>query len=170
MSIVNSLLKVFLGDKSGKDLKKLTPLVDEINKHFHGMSDISNDELRSKTHNFKQIISDKTSDLSSSLEKLNETIASESSDIEKEKLFSEVEIIEKELIDVKSQVLDEILPEAFAVVKETARRFYENESIEVSASEFDKEIVSKKSYVTIDGEIASWKNSGYHRPSAISPF
>ena len=63
MSIVNSLLKVFLGDKSGKDLKKLTPLVDEINKHFIGMSSLSNDELRGKTYNFKKIISDKTFEL-----------------------------------------------------------------------------------------------------------
>ena len=74
MSIVNSLLKVFLGDKSGKDLKKLTPLVDEINKHFIGMSSLSNDELRDKTYNFKKIISDKTFELVSSLNKLNESI------------------------------------------------------------------------------------------------
>ena len=79
MSIVNSLLKVFLGDKSGKDLKKLTPLVDEINKHFIGMSSLSNDELRDKTYNFKKIISDKTSELVSSLKKLNESITNESS-------------------------------------------------------------------------------------------
>ena len=159
MSIVNSLLKVFLGDKSGKDLKKLTPLVDEINKHFIGMSSLSNDELRGKTYNFKKIISDKTSELVSSIKKLNESITNESSNIEKEKLFSEVEIVEKDLSETKAQMLDEILPEAFAVVKETARRFYENESVKVSASEFDKEIGSKKSYVTIDGESAIWKNS-----------
>ena len=159
MSIVNSLLKVFLGDKSGKDLKKLTPLVDEINKHFIGMSSLSNDELRGKTDNFKQIISDKTSELVSSIKKLNETIANESSNIEKEKLFSEVEKIEKDLTETKANILDEILPEAFAVVKETARRFYENDSIKVSATDFDKEISSKKTYVNIDGESAIWKNS-----------
>ena len=159
MSIVNSLLKVFLGDKSGKDLKKLTPLVDEINKHFIGMSSLSNDELRGKTDNFKQVISDKTSELVSSIKKLNETIANESSNIEKEKLFSEVEKIENDLTETKAQILDEILPEAFAVVKETARRFYENDSIKVSATDFDKEIGSKKTYVNIDGESAIWKNS-----------
>ena len=71
MSIVNSLLKVFLGDKSGKDLKKLTPLVDEINKHFIGMSALSNDDLRGKTNDFKKIISEKTSELVSSLKKLH---------------------------------------------------------------------------------------------------
>ena len=159
MSIVNSLLKVFLGDKSGKDLKKLTPLVDEINKYFIGMSSLSNDELRGKTDNFKQIISDKTFELVSSIKQLNETIANESSNIEKEKLFSEVEKIENDLTETKSQILDEILPEAFAVVKETARRFYENDSIKVSATDFDKEIGSKKTYVSIDGESAIWKNS-----------
>ena len=159
MSIVNSLLKVFLGDKSGKDLKKLTPLVDEINKHFIGMSSLSNDELRGKTDNFKQVIFDKTSELVSSLKKVNETIANESSNFEKEKLFSDLEIIEGNLTEMKAKILDEILPEAFAVVKETARRFYENDSIKVSASEFDKEISSKKTYVSIDGESAIWKNS-----------
>jgi len=70
MSIINSLLKVFLGDKSGKDLKKLTPLVNEINNHFIGMSSLSNDELRTKTFNFKQVISDKTSELVFSLKKI----------------------------------------------------------------------------------------------------
>jgi len=159
MSIINSLLKVFLGDKSGKDLKKLTPLVDEINNHFIGMSSLSNDELRTKTFNFKQVISDKTSELVSSLKKLNETIANESSNIEKERLFTEVEIIENQLTETKAKILDEILPEAFAVVKETARRFYNNESLKVSASEFDKEISAQKSYVTINGENAIWKNS-----------
>ena len=140
MSIVNSLLKVFLGDKSGKDLKKLTPLVDEINKHFIEMSSLSNNELRDKTSTFKKIISERTYELVSKLKKLNETITNESLNTEKEKLFSEVELIEKELAETKNQILDEILPEAFAVIKETAKRFYENESLKVSASEFDKEI------------------------------
>ena len=130
-----------------------------IRDSFIGMSSLSNDELRDKTYNFKKIISDKTFELVSSLNKLNESITNESSNIEKEKPFSEVEIVEKELTETKAQILDEILPEAFAVIKETARRFYENESVKVSASEFDKEIGAKKSYVNIDGESAIWRNS-----------
>ena len=72
MSFVNSLLKVFLGDKSGKDLKKLTPLVDEINNHFDKISSISNDQLRNKTIEFKKLISDETKELNDLLFDLND--------------------------------------------------------------------------------------------------
>ena len=75
MSIINSLLKVFLGDKSGKDLKKLTPLVDEINNYFSQLSSISNDQLRDKTIEFKKIISDQTSEINKSIEDLNTNIS-----------------------------------------------------------------------------------------------
>ena len=71
MSIVNSLLKVFLGDKSGKDLKKITPLVDDINNHFVKMSSLSNDQLRNKTIEFKKSISNQTSDINQSIGELN---------------------------------------------------------------------------------------------------
>ena len=75
MSIINSLLKVFLGDKSGKDLKKLTPLVDDINNYFSQLSSISNDQLRDKTIEFKKIISDQTSEINKSIEDLNTNIS-----------------------------------------------------------------------------------------------
>ena len=158
MSIINSLLKVFLGDKSGKDLKKLTPIVEEINEHFNNLSHLSNDELRNKTNNFKKVISERTFELKSSIEELNNKISLENSNSEKENLFSQVELIEKELIQKKLEILDDLLPEAFAVIKETAKRFYENEEIKVSASEFDKELGQKKSYVSINGNEAIWKN------------
>ena len=75
MSIVNSLLKVFLGDKSGKDLKKLTPIVDEINNHFNKLSSISNDQLRNKTIEFKKMISDETKELNDLLFDLNDKLS-----------------------------------------------------------------------------------------------
>lgn len=78
MSIVNSLLKVFLGDKSGKDLKKITPLVDDINNHFVKMSSLSNDQLRNKTIEFKKSISNQTSDINQSIGELNIKISDES--------------------------------------------------------------------------------------------
>ena len=87
MSIVNSLLKVFLGDKSGKDLKKITPLVDDINNHFVKMSSLSNDQLRNKTIEFKKSISNQTSDINQSIGELNIKISDESSSTEKELLF-----------------------------------------------------------------------------------
>ena len=158
MSIINSLLKVFLGDKSGKDLKRIIPIVEEINKHFNDLSSLKNDELRNKTNSFKKIISERTSELKNSIEELNNKISSEISNIEKEDLFNQIDLKEKELIQKKSEILDDLLPEAFAVIKETAKRFYENEEIRVSASEFDKELAQIKSYVSINENISIWKN------------
>ena len=159
MSIVNSLLKVFLGDKSGKDLKKLTPLVDDINIEFDKLSAISNDQLRNKTIEFKGIISEQTSDINKSILDLNKKISNETSNTEKEILFKEVEILENNLITKKAEILNDLLPQAFAVVKETAKRFFENEEIEVTTSDFDKEIASKKSYVNIKSDKSIWKNN-----------
>ena len=159
MSIVNSLLKVFLGDKSGKDLKKLTPLVDDINIQFDKLSSLSNDQLRNKTIEFKGIISEQTSDIKKSILDLNKKISNESSNSEKELLFKEVEVLENNLITKKAEILDNLLPQAFAVVKETAKRFFENEEIEVTTSDFDKEIASKKSYVKIKSDKSIWKNN-----------
>ena len=159
MSIVNSLLKVFLGDKSGKDLKKLTPLVDEINIEFDKLSAISNDQLRNKTIEFKGIISEQTSDINKSILDLNKKISNETSNTQKEILFKEVETLENDLISKKAEILNDILPQAFAVVKETAKRFFENEEIEVTTSDFDKEIASKKSYVNIKSDKSIWKNN-----------
>ena len=159
MSIVNSLLKVFLGDKSGKDLKKLTPLVDDINIQFDKLSSLSNDQLRNKTIEFKGIISEQTSDINKSILDLNKKISNESSNSEKELLFKEIEILENNLITKKAEILDNLLPRAFAVVKETAKRFFENEEIEVTTSDFDKEIASKKSYVKIKSDKSIWKNN-----------
>ena len=159
MSIVNSLLKVFLGDKSGKDLKKLTPLVDDINIEFDKLSAISNDQLRNKTIEFKGIISEQTSDINKSILDLNKKISNETSNTQKEILFKEVETLENDLISKKAEILNDLLPQAFAVVKETAKRFFENEEIEVTTSNFDKEIASKKSYVNIKSDKSIWKNN-----------
>ena len=119
MSIVNSLLKVFLGDKSGKDLKKLTPLVDDINIKFDKLSAISNDQLRNKTIEFKGIISEQTSDINKSILDLNKKISNETSNTQKEILFKEVETLENDLISKKAEILNDLFPQAFAVVKET---------------------------------------------------
>ena len=159
MSIVNSLLKVFLGDKSGKDLKKLNPLVDDINVQFDKLYSLSNDQLRNKTIEFKKVISDQTSDINKSIGDLNKKISNESSNTEKEILFKEVEVFDNELIAKKAEILDDLLPKAFAVVKETARRFFENEELEVTTSDFDKEIASKKSYINIKSDKSIWKNN-----------
>ena len=98
MSFVNSLLKVFLGDKSGKDLKKLTPIVDEINNHFNKLSSISNDQLRNKTIEFKKLISDETKELNNLLSDLNNKLSNNLSNSEKEEIFKQIESLENDLI------------------------------------------------------------------------
>ena len=159
MSILNSILKVFLGDKSGKDLRKITPLADKINDYYISFEKMSNDSLRDKTNSFKKKIFDNTSKTRNNIDELNKKIINESSFIEKEKLFQEVETLELELKNIKRNMLNEILPEAFAVIKETARRFVENTEIEVKATDFDKKISSTKSYVKVESEKATWINS-----------
>jgi len=159
VSILNSILKVFLGDKSGKDLKKITPLVDKINEHFISLEKISNDALRDKTNSFKKRILDNTSEIRNKIDEVNKNITSEDSYVKKESFFQEIEILESELNEIKKNTLNEILPEAFAVVKETARRFVENNEIQVNATDFDKNISSNKSYVKVQNEKAIWLNS-----------
>ena len=130
MSFLNSLLKVFW-DKSGKDLKKLTPLVDEINNYFNKITSISNDQLRNKTIEFKKLILDETKELNKSVSNLNDQLSKDLSNDKKEEIFKQIESLENDLIKKKSEVLDRLLPEAFAVVKETAKRFFENEEIKL---------------------------------------
>ncbi len=129
MSIINSLLKVFLGDKSGKDLKKLSPIVDNINESFIKLSSLTNDQLRDKNTEFKKLISSETSDIRESIAEVSTKISNESSNIEKENLFKKIEVLDDQLSEKKGELLDIILPEAFAVVKETAKRFFENDEI-----------------------------------------
>ena len=101
MSFLNSLLKVFLGDKSGKDLKKLTPLVDEINNYFNKITSISNDQLRNKTIEFKKLISDETKELNKSVSNLNDQLSKDLSNDKKEEIFKQIESLENDLIKKK---------------------------------------------------------------------
>ena len=116
-------------------------------------------QLRNKTTEFKKSISDQTLDINRSINDINIKISNESSNTEKELLFKQVESLENDLILKKAEILDELLPEAFAVVKETAKRFFDNEEIEVVASDFDKEIAAKKSYTKIKNDKCIWKNT-----------
>ncbi|MEL7119001.1 MAG: helicase-related protein, partial [Bacteroidota bacterium] len=154
--------KMLGGSKQEKDIKAYSPYVEQINEVFETLSGLSNDELRNKTIEFRKTIADH-------LEGINSDIATvrkeaESDDIplhEKEDLFKEID----ELIENRDKhledVLKEILPEAFAVVKETARRFANNTTLTVTATDHDRELAAnpKKSYVTIEGDKAIWKNS-----------
>ena len=159
-SITNSLKKVF-GTKYERDVKTYAPIVHEINEIFEGLQGLSNDELRNKTHEFRQTIADHLQGINDDIENIKQQTAEEEDLLEKENLFGEIDKLIEERDKHLEDILKEILPEAFAVVKETARRFSENETLEVTASDHDRELASNtnKGYVSIQGDKALWKNS-----------
>jgi preprotein translocase subunit SecA len=159
MSFINSILKAFVGDKSQKDVKAIQPLVTKIKSFESALMALSHDELRAKTVTFKEKIKQARLEKDSKIASLRQE-AENTSDIDKrEDIYNAIDALEKEAYDISEKVLMEILPEAFAVVKETARRFKENTSITVTASPRDRELSATKSYVTLDGEQAIWANS-----------
>lgn len=154
-------LKKIIGTKQDRDLKQYLILVNEVNKNFEAYQSISNDELRSKSLEFRQRIQDYLSDIDAEIASIN-TQAIDAVDFnEKENLFKEVDELRKNRDKALEDVLQSILPEAFAVVKETSRRFSNNETLEVTATDHDRNLAAKtgKTYVTISGDKAFWKNS-----------
>ena len=121
MSILNSVLKLFVGDKTKKDLKKITPIVKEINNYQEKLNKISNDKLRKKTIEFKNLISNSRSEIDKEINDLN-NLVNQTNDInEKEDLYDQIDQKEKEGNKITNEILDKILPEAFAVVKDALK-------------------------------------------------
>ncbi len=159
MSIINSVIKAFVGDKAKKDVKELQPLVNEINAHSSGLQELDHNALRNKTTEFKARIAEAISEIQSKIKALKEEVAV-SEDIDRnEELYSEIDRLEEEAYKITEDTLNELLPEAFAVVKETAKRFAENETLVVKATEFDRLLSGSKEYVTLEGDNAVWQNS-----------
>jgi len=152
--------KKMLGNKSQRDIKAINPLVDKALEAWEVIRHVSNDELRAYTYSFKQRISDHIASKESEIAEIREQLNSEDIAIdEKEKLYGVLDRLEKESYDLTQEVLLEILPEAFAVIKDTARRFFENEVVEVTATPFDRDLAALKSNVEIDGDKALFSNS-----------
>lgn len=159
MSFINSILKAFVGDKAKKDVKEIQPIVEKVKSFGASMEVLSNDALRQKTFDFKATISQAVADLREQINTLKAR-AEASDDIDvNESLYSQIDDLEDQIYQQTSKTLDEILPEAFAVIKETARRFKENSSLEVTASEFDRLLSGKADYVSLKDDKAIWSNS-----------
>ena len=159
MGILDKVLKVFVGDKSKQDVSAIKPIVDKIKTFEQALEALSHDELRAKTAEFKEKIAEARKPL---LERQNELLAKaeQTEDIdEREDIYQEADKIEDDIYEVTEGVLNDILPEAFAVVKETAKRFVHNTEIPVTANAFDREVSGDKDYVTLDGDQAIWANS-----------
>ena len=159
MGLLNSILKIFVGDKSKKDLAGIYPILDEINKNFHSYQELSNDELRNKTHGFKDQLNKNLAEIEDQINELRIEINQTDEIDQKESLYDQVDELILKVREITAETLEKILPEAFAVIKETARRFVENRSIEVTANEFDRMLSSNKTYVKLNGNKAYWSNS-----------
>jgi len=159
MSIINSVLKVFVGDKSEKDVKAMQPLVKKIKSFETALEGLSHDELREKTVDFKTTIKAKCAAIDEQIEGLQEEVEN-STDIDRnEEIYGEIDKLNEEAYKIAEDTLNEILPEAFAVIKETAKRFANNETIQVTATEFDRALSGNADYVSLEGDHAIWKNS-----------
>lgn len=155
------ILKGLLGSKEKKDQKIYQPYVDKIKSFESAVKALSNDQLRQKTQDFKAKIKNETNSLEEEIKSLEEKIASNPTmDFQdKDVIYNRMDKIKKEIDQTIEKVLDEILPEAFAVVKETAARFAAGDQIEVTAQQFDKDLSTQRAFVEIQGDKAIWKTS-----------
>ena len=161
MNILNKILQGFLGDKNAKDVKELRKYVDLANEAGQKLSSLTIDELREKTDGFKAQLVEATKDLKAQIEELKKQVEETEDFGVKEDLYAKIDKINKEAYEIEEKILLEILPEAFAVMRETGKRFTENEILEVTASEFDKVLVNRgHDFVSLkDDNTAIWKNS-----------
>ncbi|MEA1850811.1 MULTISPECIES: preprotein translocase subunit SecA [Chryseobacterium] len=160
MSFLNKVLKGFLGDKKAQDLKEVKKVVTKIKAVEPNIQQLSDDGLREKTAEFKENIKSATGKITAQIEQIQEQIKNSKNVDEKEALFSKIEALKKESYEIEEKVLGQILPEAFALVKETARRWAQNGEIRVTATDWDRQLAAAgKDFLEIQGDQAVWKNS-----------
>ena len=158
--MANFLASLF-GNKSQRDLKELKPILESCLKAYETIKTLSNDNLRAKTQEFKDIIASEIETQEKEVSVIKERLDNEL-DMpvsEKQHLYDKLENLEKEIYDKTQKVLNEILPDAFAVIKETAKRFTENDKVEVTASDYDKDLSAIKDNVNIVGDKAYYDNT-----------
>ncbi|MDL2245355.1 preprotein translocase subunit SecA [Parabacteroides sp. OttesenSCG-928-J18] len=153
----NEFMTKLLGNKSQRDLKEITPYVDKIRAIYPSIEALSNDELRVRTETIKQKIQDYVADERAQVAKLREGIDDKELE-ERETIWAEVDKIEKDITEKMEVILEEVLPEVFAIVKDTARRLKENEETVVTATDFDRDLAAKHDFVRIEGDKAIFLN------------
>ncbi|MGE5318084.1 MAG: helicase-related protein, partial [Chloroflexota bacterium] len=155
-----SFFKKWIGTKSEKDIAEITPLINKIKEVYPLIEKLSNDELRAKTLEFRNKIWQATQAKETQIHELKDKIENdpEMDMDEKEKIYEQIDILDKENYEITQEVLNEILPEAFAVIKDTARRFKENETIEVTASQMDRDMAATRESIQIVGDKAYYHN------------
>jgi preprotein translocase subunit SecA len=154
------LINKLFGNKSGRDIKEIQPLVEEINAEYAKLASISNDELRAKTQVFRNRIAEFLKSIDDEITALNGKMEADGVSLnDKEMIYAAIEKLTKKRDEHLEVALQDLLPEAFAVVKETAKRFKENPEIKVTATDYDKELASEKDFVEVNGEEATYFNS-----------
>jgi len=160
LGLIKKIFKI--KTKSEKDIEQILPIVNKINEIYSSLSSLSNDQLRQKTIEFKQRIKNYIADEENQINQIKQQIE-QNPDIdvnEKEKLFKKIDELDKKIVDKIEEILEEILPEAYAVLKETTRRFTENEFIEVTATEFDRKLAAEnRDFITIENDKAIWRTT-----------
>jgi len=155
----NKFLKSLFGDKSMRDMKLIQPLVEEVKKVYPTIKVLSNDELRAKTKEIQQYVQESAHEQKEKIAALKATIEDTPLD-EREAIFNQIDKLDKEALEIYEKALNEVMPIAFSIVKDTARRFAENEEVRVTATDFDRELAAdpKKDFITIEGNEAIYHN------------
>ena len=153
----NDFLTKLFGNKSQRDLKEITPYVEKIKAVYPSIKELSNDELRAKVDEIKQRIQDYVADERAKVNELRSGIDNKELE-EREAIWTEVDKIEKQITDKMEVVLEEVLPEVFAIMKDTARRFAENTEVVVTANDFDRDLATRFDFVRIEGDKAIYAN------------
>jgi len=155
----NNFLKSLFGDKSTRDMKLILPLVETVKAEYPKIQVLSNDELRAKTKEIQRYVQDSAKKQKEEIAALKETIEGTPID-EREVIFNQIDKLEKEVLEIYEVALNEVMPVAFSIVKDTARRLAENEEVRVTATDFDRELASnpKNDFITIDGDQAIYHN------------
>ena len=156
---LNKFLQSLFGNKSTRDMKLIQPFVDKVKAAYPEIKELSNDDLRAKSKEIQKYVQDSANEQKKQIEDLKATIEATPID-ERESIFNQIDKLEKEVLDIYEEALNEVMPVAFCIVKDTARRFAENEETIVTATDFDRELAAnpKNDFITIDGDRAIYHN------------
>ena len=154
---LNTFLKSLFGDKSTRDMKLIQPVVEKIKAAYPEIKALDNDALRARTKEIQRYVQDSAAEQKKQIEELRAKIEDTPID-ERETIFNQIDKLEKEVLDIYEKSLNEVLPVAFSIMKDTARRFAENDEIVVTANDFDRELATTKDFVRIDGDKAIYSN------------
>ncbi|MGD1841939.1 MAG: preprotein translocase subunit SecA [Thermonemataceae bacterium] len=158
-NIVNSILSKVFGSKSERDRKELVPYVEKVNAVYQELEALSHDELRAKTNELRKQIDERLQEIDQQIADTRQQVEEEADVLKKEQFFDHIDKLEKDRDEALEVVLEELLPDAFAIMKETARRFKDLETLEVTATDLDRELSPKHDFVKVEGDKAIWQTT-----------